>query len=169
MNRKWPIKIHKGYWFYPVTDFVYDKAYAEKYKVYENTNMGKSLLEVRLDTLKEYDRILDVGVGSGQLINNKSKSKGFDVNPYMIKKLKKKKQWCDPYTYKLDKFDAICFFDSFEHICYPEKILNLQKYNMGLYLIENIVKKELLGNILFKNDNGAVVVINFKNQENKNN
>ena len=42
MNRKWPIKIHKGYWFYPVTDFVYDKDYVKKYEGYEDSSTGCS-------------------------------------------------------------------------------------------------------------------------------
>ncbi len=124
MNRKWPKKVHKGYWFYPVTDFVYDKEYAQKYEEYEETSMGKALLTVRLDTLKEYKKILDIGVGSGQLIHAKRYAKGYDVNPYMVRKLIKEKKWWNPYTRTLKDFDAICFFDSFEHIIKPELILN---------------------------------------------
>jgi len=122
--RKWPKKIRKGYWFYPVEDFVYNKEYASKYAKYAKTHLGKDILKVRLDTVKDYKRVLDIGVGCGEFINNKPKSKGYDVNPYMIKKLKESKQWFDPYNKELDKFDAVCFFDSFEHIEKPEILLN---------------------------------------------
>ena len=44
----------EGYWFYPVTDFVYDKSYIDKYKTYAITPMGNKILKARLDILKQY-------------------------------------------------------------------------------------------------------------------
>jgi len=117
-------KIDEGYWFYPVNDFVYDKAYMDKYKEYVDTTIGKGILDARLRLISEYDKILDIGVGCGTLIDNKKDAKGFDVNPEAIKMLKKTKRWCDPYKDDMWDFDAITFFDSFEHIEKPELLLN---------------------------------------------
>jgi len=114
----------EGYWFYPVTDFVYDKSYIDKYKTYAITPMGNKILKARLDILKQYTNLLDIGIGSGNLIKNKPNSKGFDVNPEAIKELKTNNMWCNIYKDNLDEFDAISFFDSFEHIEFPELILN---------------------------------------------
>lgn len=123
MNKKLK-KITEGYWFYPVTDFVYDKEYIKKYEVYANTSMGEKILEARLDIVKPFFNVIDIGIGCGDFINNKKNAKGFDVNPYTIKKLKDENRWCNPYTDDLSQFDAITFFDSFEHIEKPEILLH---------------------------------------------
>lgn len=118
------IKKNKGHWFYPVKDFVYDEDYYNKYEKYANTPMGKQILEARLNILKNYKNIVDVGIGNGDLIDHKLNAKGFDVNSVAVKKLKSNNQWINVYEEKLDNFDAVCFFDSFEHIEYPSIILN---------------------------------------------
>ncbi len=117
------IKKAEGYWFYPVNDFVYDEAYFNKYKEYVDTIVGKMILNSRLKLVEDYNNVLDIGIGCGTFINNKKWSKGFDVNPVAIKTLKDTERWCDPYTESFDKFDAVTFFDSFEHIEKPEKLL----------------------------------------------
>ena len=117
-------QINLNYWYYPVTDFVYDESYVEKYKEYAETTRGEQILNARLNILKSYKNLLDIGIGSGHLIDNKKYAKGYDVNPIVIEKLKKENRWCDPYKESLKHFDVISFFDSFEHIQYPEKILN---------------------------------------------
>jgi len=117
-------KISEGYWFYPVTGFVYNKNYIKKYEKYAKTDMGKNILHSRLEIVKLYDKLLDIGVGSCDIINNKKYSKGFDVNPIMIQKLRNGNKWCNIYQDTLDEFDVITFFDSFEHIETPRIILN---------------------------------------------
>jgi len=117
------IEISKGYWFYPVEDFVYDENYIKKYEGYSKTKMGKCLLRERLNILKPYKKVIDVGVGSGDILVHKTNSKGYDVNPVMVTRLKKANKWCDIYKEDLSKFDAISFFDSFEHIKRPQSLL----------------------------------------------
>ena len=117
-------EISKGYWFYPVTDFVYDEAYAKKYEGYAETLIGKAILDARLDIIEPYNSLLDIGIGCGTIIDNKEGAKGFDVNPATIEKLKLENRWCDPYSEDLSQFDVISFFDSFEHIKRPEILLN---------------------------------------------
>jgi len=120
-------KLHQrddGYWFYPVKDFVYDKAYFDKYKQYTQTKSGELLLQTRLNIIKSYTKLLDIGVGSGHLIDSKVNAKGFDVNPYTVKKLQTENRWFDPYNSNVNQFDVITFFDSFEHIESPNILLS---------------------------------------------
>ena len=53
----------KGYWFYPVVDFVYDDEYIKKYESYAQTEMGKKILKARLAIIEPCNRLIDVGVG----------------------------------------------------------------------------------------------------------
>jgi two-component sensor histidine kinase len=45
---------------------------------------------------------------------------------------------------------------------YPEEVLRLERYNVGIYLIQNIVQEQLYGDLTFHNDQGAVTTIRFK-------
>ncbi len=45
---------------------------------------------------------------------------------------------------------------------YPEKVLQLERYNVGLYLIQAIVRGDLHGELMLHNDHGAVTRIRFK-------
>ena len=47
---------------------------------------------------------------------------------------------------------------------YPEEVLQLERHNVGFYLIQRIVHKTLRGELAFHNDRGAVTTIRFKNQ-----
>jgi two-component sensor histidine kinase len=44
---------------------------------------------------------------------------------------------------------------------YPLEVLNLERHNVGLYLIQNIVHKGLRGELSLRNDVGAVTLIRF--------
>lgn len=127
-------KINDDYWYYPVIDFVYDENYIKKYIGYASTKLGKKILKARLKILKNYTKVLDIGVGSGQLIYNKENSKGYDVNPFMVKQLKKERLWYNPYKQSLEQFDVISFFDSFEHIRCPEILLKKIKKSVDVII-----------------------------------
>lgn len=120
--------INKGYWYYPVQDFVYNKNYFDKYKKYSETTFGIKLLQSRMGIIKKYKgKLLDIGIGCGAIINEYKNSVGYDVNPMAIKELQEKNKWFDPYIYDnkiLEDIDIITFFDSFEHIKKPELLLN---------------------------------------------
>ena len=45
---------------------------------------------------------------------------------------------------------------------YPEEVLRLERYNVGLDLVQNVVRKNLRGELSLYNDHGAVAVIQFK-------
>ena len=45
---------------------------------------------------------------------------------------------------------------------YPEQVLNSNQHNVGLYLVQTLVQKELQGEVTLYNHHGAVTVIRFK-------
>jgi len=47
---------------------------------------------------------------------------------------------------------------------YPEEVLQLERHNVGFYLIQRIVLRTLRGELSLHNDKGAVAVIQFKAQ-----
>ncbi|MEW5961432.1 MAG: ATP-binding protein, partial [Chloroflexota bacterium] len=48
---------------------------------------------------------------------------------------------------------------------YPGPVLNLKQHNVGLYLVQSLVQKELKGEVMFHNNLGAVAAIRFKADE----
>jgi two-component sensor histidine kinase len=49
---------------------------------------------------------------------------------------------------------------------YPEDILRFDHHNVGLYLIQKITRKDLHGELVIHNDDGAVTIVRFNPQEN---
>jgi two-component sensor histidine kinase len=47
---------------------------------------------------------------------------------------------------------------------YPEEVLQLERHNVGFYLIQRFVLKSLRGELALHNDRGAVTTIRFKMQ-----
>jgi two-component sensor histidine kinase len=48
---------------------------------------------------------------------------------------------------------------------FPEDVLKLERYNVGLYLIETIVRNSLNGELTLRNEHGAVTVIRFNSMQ----
>lgn len=115
----------KGIGFFPVQDFPYDQIYFGKYEGYAETERGHKITETRIDLVDRYydGYLIDVGVGCGQFVLNRPKTKGFDVNPAAIRWLKDRGLWED--FYGGDGYKAISFWDSLEHIEFPEKAVGL--------------------------------------------
>ena len=44
---------------------------------------------------------------------------------------------------------------------FPEEVLNSESYNVGLYLVKNIVRQNLMGTVKIENKDGARVIIQF--------
>ncbi len=51
---------------------------------------------------------------------------------------------------------------------YPDDIAQFDQHNVGIYLIQKIVHKELHGDVTIHNDNGAVTIIRFKTPQESN-
>jgi PAS domain S-box-containing protein len=45
---------------------------------------------------------------------------------------------------------------------YPDDVLKFERYNLGLYLVQKIVRKNLEGKLILDNDHGAVTIIRYK-------
>jgi two-component sensor histidine kinase len=56
----------------------------------------------------------------------------------------------------------VCFTFRDDGPGFPDDVLRAKQYNTGLYLIENIVQRDLRGELQFHNDGGAVTTIKFK-------
>lgn len=113
----------KGMGYYPVKGFPYDDKYFNKYKCYANTVRGDKLTNARISFVnKHYSGvILDVGIGSGQFVLARRNTFGFDVNPAGVKWLEAHELYRD--LYEGPGFEALCFWDSLEHIEDPEKAI----------------------------------------------
>lgn len=48
---------------------------------------------------------------------------------------------------------------------FPEEVLRAGRHNVGIYLIHNIVRRDLQGQVTLDNDNGAVIMVQFKAME----
>lgn len=118
---------------------VYTREYFEKYKKYEDTEIGKNIRRARtsfvLGNLPVEDfmvytdleiSICDVGIGSGIFIKDMSEGMlrgkvfGSDVNPYAIEWLKEKGLLIDPTKTRMD---VITLWDVLEHMNEPEKFI----------------------------------------------
>ncbi len=115
-----------GIGYYPVEDQPYDEQYWQKYLAMEQTDIGKTLNQARVNMVKEYEwnEIIDIGIGSGAFIKEFSNAYGFDINPNAIEWLKQNNKWKEP-----SNVDAMSFWDSLEHIHNPTELLgNINKY-----------------------------------------
>jgi hypothetical protein len=106
----------KGIGFYPVDSFPYDQEYFDKYKGYAETTMGEKLTAERVAFVGNHysGELVDVGIGSGHFIQRRGKARGYDVSSVGKKWLRERGLWCD--IYRGEKFAALTFWDSLEHI-----------------------------------------------------
>jgi len=145
-----------GIGYYPVKDPVYDDGYFKKYEEYESTLKGKQIVIARINIINKYTfgKTLDIGIGSGYLIKNRENTYGYDVNPRGIQWLENQELYVNPYADCIDNFKAITFFDSFEHIKNPEK------------LIKKIGKQYIIISIpIFENMNHVLKSKHFRKSE----
>jgi two-component sensor histidine kinase len=47
---------------------------------------------------------------------------------------------------------------------YPEEVMALKRRNLGLYLIDTLVKRDRLGTLTLHNDHGPVTTVRFKRE-----
>lgn len=108
---------------YPVpADRPYDASYFSRYRELANTELGRKLTAARVDLVTRYHNgmLVDVGIGAGQFVEQRSKFYGFDVNPKGIEWLKLRGRWANLYA---SKFPALTFWDSLEHIDRPDQAI----------------------------------------------
>lgn len=98
----------------------YDESYFSRYQQLADTPMGRELTTSRIRLVDRYFRggsVVDVGIGSGQFVEMRPQTKGFDVNPAGVQWLKERGLWADLYA---TRHDALTFWDSLEHIDRPD-------------------------------------------------
>ncbi|WP_213322583.1 methyltransferase domain-containing protein [Klebsiella aerogenes] len=103
----------------------YDAGYFARYRQMAETSMGIQLTTARLLLVGRHylGKVLDVGIGSGQFVECRPETWGYDVNPAGVAWLKERGRWADlydPYVPDGD-FPALTFWDALEHIDEPEK------------------------------------------------
>lgn len=106
---------------YPVTRThrPYDEEYFSRYQAMADTGMGRQLTAARIQLVARHYHgpLLDVGIGAGQFVEARPNTRGFDVNPAGIDWLKQRGLWADLYR---DRYPALTFWDSLEHIDRPD-------------------------------------------------
>ena len=116
----------KGIGWYPVKNTHYDEKYFDTYVSMEHTEIGECLNKFRKDFVNKYTKglVLDIGIGCGAFVRRRGNCVGFDICPKATHLLQRNGIYMNPYnggTY-WSKIKGITFFDSLEHMEWPELI-----------------------------------------------
>lgn len=108
---------------------IYNKSTYLRLADRDKSPLAQKLNAFRLALVRRYcgeGRILDIGVGAGTFLKLHGNCLGYDINPYAVGILKKRKVWFDPYRGDLTKrgIVGVTFFDSLEHIEDPPQLLD---------------------------------------------
>lgn len=100
---------------------MYDQAYFDKYKGYEDSPVGKAVNDSRVllttSFVDDFSSFVDVGIGCGTFVNSVG-CLGTDTNPVALKWLADRGK-----LYQGESCDYMSFWDVLEHIHYPTPIL----------------------------------------------
>lgn len=115
----------KGIGYEPFNEQLeYGKEYFEKYVALDNSMFGQALNSLRIGLVSRYFAfgvLVDIGVGGGGFLRLRDGTFGYDVNPYARQMLVDQNRWCDIDS--SERFQAVSFWDSFEHIEQPLEIV----------------------------------------------
>jgi len=118
----------KGMGWYPVKNTHYDDDYFNTYVRMEYTEIGKCLNKFRVELVNKYTKglVLDVGCGCGTFLKRRGQCIGFDVCQKAVYYLMRNDLYFNPYNGGVvwNKIKGVTFFDSLEHLEWPELILN---------------------------------------------
>lgn len=114
----------------------YDAAYFDKCAGYEDHEIALKINAGRIDLVNRHvgaeQRILDVGIGSGEFIKKRGNACGYDINPQALEWLKSR----DLYAEDFGAFNAFSFWDVIEHIEDPK--LYFRSMPVGAYLFTSL-------------------------------
>ena len=122
----------------------YDEAYYNKCSSYEGQDIAQKINAGRIDLVKRHlggNRVLDVGIGSGEFIKLRPNTWGCDVNPVAIEWLKRNDLWSE----HLGHFAGVTMWDVLEHLQVPE--LYLRQIQLHAFLFVSIPVFYALGAI----------------------
>jgi len=106
----------------------YGKDYFDHYVKLTNTDIANELNAQRVALTEKYQckSVLDIGIGSGEFIENlRCLGYGYDINPYGINWLKSRNIYIDPYASIPKHIDAVTLWDTLEHIPLPSSFLEM--------------------------------------------
>jgi len=116
----------RGMGYYPVTKTHYDDNYFNEYVRMEHTEIGECLNKFRVDLVNKYTKglVLDIGIGCGTFVKRRGNCVGFDICPKASSLLQRNNMYFDPHNGGAGwlKIKGITFFDSLEHLEWPELI-----------------------------------------------
>jgi len=113
--------LQHGIGYYPVEagHKPYDQDYFDAFDRNAQTELGRALMEARVNFVERHYRgtLIDVGIGSGAFVELRNRrgrtTYGYDVNPAGLAWLDERKLLVDPH---LVSFDAVTLWDVLEHI-----------------------------------------------------
>lgn len=113
----------KGMGYFPAAGHPYNADYFAKYERMADTDMGWAITQARIDMVARHfgGQVIDIGIGCGHFVKSRPGTMGYDVNPAGIEWLSKRGLLVNIYR---ERFDAVTFWDSLEHIHDPAKVLN---------------------------------------------
>lgn len=149
--------------FYPVTAGVevYDQAYFDRFGRQADTELGRAIMDARVDMVTRHwdGDLVDVGIGSGAFLQHCQRSAkpnrrglqtcGYDVCPAGRRWLQERNLWLNPYV---EMVDAASLWDVLEHLRDFEPLLgNVRQW---LFLSIPIFKNRghVLGSKHFRRD-----------------
>lgn len=110
--------------FHPREPMDYGHNYWAKYLAMDNTPMGEALTAARKELVEWFwaGDVVDIGIGGGKFVEAMgARGYGFDVNPEAVQWLFNRSSFRDPYEHRID---AICCWDSLEHIPDPAALIS---------------------------------------------
>lgn len=122
----------------------YDQAYFDKCAGYEGQDIAEQINAGRVDLVARHiggNRLVDVGIGSGEFIRRRPNTWGCDVNPVAIEWLRRNDRWAE----RLDQFAGVSMWDVIEHLQVPEAYL--RQINLHGFLFVSIPTFYALGAI----------------------
>jgi hypothetical protein len=111
----------------------YDAAYYDKCAGYDGKDIAQAINAGRAALVDRYvgaNRVLDVGIGSGEFIRSRPNTFGHDVNPLAIEWLKRNDLWAS----SLGEFTGYSFWDVIEHVQDPgEYFRHIQLHSFAFF------------------------------------
>ena len=110
---------------------VYDEAYFKKCAGYDQ-DVADRVNEGRVALVEKYHQnyVLDIGIGAGDFIQKRPRTKGYDANPYANTWLKERNLYDD----RIGDYKAITMWDVLEHLVDPNATLKHVGQNAYLFV-----------------------------------
>lgn len=122
----------------------YDEAYFDRCAGYEGETISRAINAGRIALVGRHvgmNRVLDVGIGSGEFIKMRPATFGCDVNPVAVEWLKRNDLWAG----RPQDFSGVTMWDVIEHL--PDPDVYLRHIQLHAYLFVSLPIFERLDDI----------------------